>query len=152
MKKIWNWFIFLFILAGFPILAWAGYALAVDTYMFWKHGVEKKAEVIALDHTSSSRKGGTTYYYELNIEDNRLVEGFSYKLPVGEYIAVLTLPNSPDKVTLGHKNSSLFEIFSYSIGGDIMALLVISMFIFMVFYGPSALIEVLKAREKWINQ
>ncbi len=152
MKKIWNWFLYLIILVGFPVLAWAGYSLTIDTYMFWKHGIEKKAEIIALDHTSSSGKGGTTYYYQLSIEEDSLIEGFRYKLPVGKYVSVLTLPSNPEKITLGHENSSLFEIFSYSIGGDIMAVLVIGMFVFMIIYGPSTLVQLLKSRKTFIDQ
>ena len=116
MKYLWNWFLYLFILAGFPILLWAGYTLSVDTYSYWKHGIEKEADVINSDHTSRS-KSSTTNYYELEIDNQRKIVGFSYRLPIGKTITVLTLPNKPDKVTLGNSKSSLFELFSNSMGG-----------------------------------
>lgn len=152
MKKIWNWLLYLFLLAGFPLLIWAGIYLAKDTYIFWKHGIEKNAEIIALDHTSGSGRGGTTYYYEIQIDENRLIEGFSNRLPVGKSVTVLTLPGSPEKISLGKQDSSLFEIFSYSIGSQFMAVLILGTYFFMVIYGPSTLFTILRGRNKFINQ
>ncbi|QKX16503.1 ABC transporter permease [Microbulbifer sp. YPW1] len=152
MKKIWNWFLYLFLLAGFPLLIWAGLYSAKDTYIFWKYGIEKNSEIIALDHTSRSGRSGTTYYYELQIDENRLIEGFSYSLPVGKSVPVLTLPENPEKISLGKQDSSLFEIFSYSIGGQFRALLVLGTYLFMAIYGPSTLVTILRDRNKFINQ
>ncbi|ACR10689.1 hypothetical protein TERTU_1775 [Teredinibacter turnerae T7901] len=152
MKKIWNWFIYLFILAGFPLLAWAGYYLVADTYNFWKNGIEKQALVIELDRTSSSGKGGTTYYYKLEIDSLQLVEGFRVRLPIGKYVSVLTLPNDPGKVTPGTESSGLYEIYKYEMGSDLMVVLSLGMFVFMAIYGPSTFVTLLKSRDKIINQ
>jgi hypothetical protein len=56
-----EWFPLVVLLAGFPLVIWAGFGLASDTYAFWRYGIEKTARVVELDHTSSVTKGGTTF-------------------------------------------------------------------------------------------
>lgn len=151
MKKFWNGFIWLFVLAGFPLLVWAGFGLASETYAFWRYGIEKTAHVVALDHTSRTQKGGSTFYYIVEIEGRRLVKDFRVRLPEGGDVAVLSLPEDPDNVTLGNSKSSPFEIFSYSIGGNVMAALVLAMFCFLIWAGPMAFVAWIKARREIIN-
>jgi hypothetical protein len=148
MRRIWNGFIWLLLLAGFPLLAWAGISMAWETYSFWRYGVEKSAHVVALDHTSSAGKGGTTFYYAIEMDGRKSVESFRVRLPVGGDIGVLTLPDDPTRLTPGTRRSSAFEIFAYSIGGPVMAVLVITMYVFLIFAGPKALVAVIKLRRE----
>jgi hypothetical protein len=137
-------------MSGFPILAWAGLSLAHDTYAFWRYGVEKNARVVALDHTSRT-KGGTTFYYLIEVDGRRFVKDFRVRLPEGNDISVLALPEDPEQVTIGNRNTNAFEIFAYSIGGDVMAVLVLVMFCLMIWFGPRTFVALLKARRQMID-
>ncbi|WP_129778343.1 ABC transporter permease [Peristeroidobacter soli] len=150
MKKLWNGFIWLFVLSGFPLLVWAGFGLASETYAFWRYGTEKVARVVALDHTSRAPKGGTTFYYLIEIDGHRFVKDFRVRLPEGGEVAVLSLPEDPNNVVIGTSKSTAFEIFSYSIGGKVWAVLVLAMFCFMIWAGPKALVAWIKARREII--
>ena len=152
MKKSWNWLLYLIILAGFPFMLWAGVSLSIDTYMFWKYGEEKEAIVTSFDHTTSAGKGGVTYYYELQIDSDHLVKGFPNKLPVGKKINVLVLPENPKKITLGNKNSGLFEIASHLLGGSFFVVLALGMFVLLIYMGPSTLFDLLKNRDKYLGR
>ena len=152
LKKLWNGFMWLLILSGFPLLAWSGYYLASETYAFWRHGVEKSALVVALDRISTAPKGGTTFYYKIEVDGRRMLKPFRVRLPEGKNISVLVLPDDPDNVMPGTRNSSLFEIFSASIGGDLLAVLVLCMFAFMLLAGPQALVAVIKLRREIIDR
>jgi hypothetical protein len=80
--------------------------------MFWKHGIEKQAMVVALDHTSSFNKGGITFHYALRIDDHTVVKGFLTPLPVGYNIPVLVISGSPgeDDVVQGTKSDGFLNI------------------------------------------
>jgi hypothetical protein len=143
--KIWRWFMWLVVLAGFPLVAWAGVSLAADTYSFWRHGVEKRAHVISLDHTTAA-KGGSTFYYRVEVDGHSFVKGFRIKLVEGRDVSVLALPNEPDKITPGTSASGPFEIYALSIGGNGNAVLTIAMFLFMAFAGPRAMLVWIRSR------
>jgi len=151
MKKLWNGFIWLLVLSGFPLLVWAGFGVASETYAFWRYGVEKMAHVVALDHITAVQKGGTILYYVIEIDGRRFVKDFRVRLPVGRDVAVLSLPQDPNNVTVGNSKSSAFEIFSYLMGGKGVALLVLAMFCFMILAGPKALVTLIRARRQIID-
>jgi hypothetical protein len=130
---------------------WAGFNLASETYAFWRYGIEKTARVVALDHTSRALKGGTTFYYVIEIERHRFVKDFRVRLPEGRDVAVLSLPQDPDNLTIGNSKSSAFEIFSYSIGGKVWATLVLAMFCLVILAGPKTLIAWIRARRQIID-
>jgi hypothetical protein len=150
MKIIWRWFIWLLVLAGFPLLAWAVVYLSADTYSFWRHGVEKRAHVISLDHFTGG-KGGYIFYYRVEVDGRTFVKDFRMKLPEGEDVRVLALPNEPEQITLGTSSSGAFEIYAMSIGGRGIAVLTIAMFLFVAFVGPKAMLEWIKNRRKIIG-
>jgi hypothetical protein len=148
MKKLWEILLWLITLSTLFLFVGAGYYLASETYCFWKYGIEKSALVGALDHTHGSAKGGTTFFYTLQIGDERITQGFRVQLPEGEKIAILALPN---KVTPGTKNSSLFEIFSKSFGGDFIALIIIGMIASMIVGALVLLFALAKPKRKFTN-
>lgn len=139
-------------MGGFPLLIWAGYSLTTEAYDFWKYGLAKPAKVIALDHTGGSSRGGTIYYYELEIDETRIVEGFRVKLPVGKSVSVLTLPNKPDEIVLGTEESTWFDIYAYGIGGKMTGVLTLATFGFMIICGPWGFMIFLKGRRAFLDQ
>ena len=148
MKKLRNWFYYLFILASFPFMIWLAYSVSIDTYMFWKHGVQKKAEVIKLNYEGKYNFNN----YEVKIEGNHQNVEFAYDLSIGKKYNVLTLPKKPEKITLGTRSSSLFKIFSYSVGGNFMAILQIIVFGGLLLVTPTILIEMVKKRREFLEQ
>ena len=130
MKKLSSYFVIAFLSFGVLAIIWAGYSLGTTTYDFWKNGVEKQAKVISLDHSSGSAKGGNSYYYNLEIDDQIMIENFPYKLTENSSYSVLYLEGKK-KVILGHSGNNIFEIYTAQIGSKFMALLTIAMFIFM---------------------
>lgn len=132
MTKFWKVLTLIMIVFGTFLLALAGYSQAAETYAFWKHGVEKRASVIELHHTRSQPKAGITYYYTIEIDGLRMTKGFRVRLPAGRDISVLVIPVRPSEITPGNRSSSLFEIFSHSIGGHVVAALVLAMYAFML--------------------
>lgn len=149
--KLWRGFMWLFVLSGFPLLAWVGYFCVSETYGFWRHGVEKNALVVALDHTRrSARSGSATYYYEIEIDGRRTINEFHVCLPVGKSVSMLVLPTESDAVVPGTRYSNPFEIFSNLMGGDFMAVLIIGMLGFMAWTGPKALVEWIGKRKEII--
>ena len=132
-------------------MIWAGYSLATEAYDFWKHGVAKPAKVIALDHTNRTR-GGTIYYYELEIDGETIVERFRVRLPVGKTVSVLTLPDKPNEVMPGSRESTWFDLYSYSIGGKFIGVLSLAMFGFMIIWGPKALVIFIGSTRKHVGK
>ncbi|HEX5056559.1 MAG TPA: ABC transporter permease [Gammaproteobacteria bacterium] len=143
--------IWLVVLTGFPLLAWTAYHEASQTYRFWRYGIEKTMNVVALDHKIRAYKAGARYYYDVEIAGRRMIKEFGFSLPVGKNITVLAMPDEPEKITPGTRNSSLFEIFSCSNGGDLRAILVIGAYCFMVFAAPIILSALIKMRREIIN-
>jgi hypothetical protein len=150
MRKLWRWFMWLLVLSGFPLLAWAAIYLTADTYSFWRHGVEKRAHVVSLDHFITG-KGGSTFYYRVEVDGRSFVKDFRVKLPEGQDVSVLALPNEPEQIIPGTSSSGAFEIYSMSIGGRGLAVLTIAMFLYMAFAGPKAMLEWIKNRRKIIG-
>lgn len=149
MKKIWIGFRFLLLCTAFilvPIGA-AGY-LAWDTYTYWKHGVEKEARVLALDHVSGTSKGGSNYYYRIEIDGRRSMQPFRMELPVGESIPVLVLPGDPDSLTPGSRRSSPLDLFSYSMGGRSLALLTLGVLALLILASPYTLRNLIRYARK----
>ena len=145
MKKLWLGFRFLLLFTAFilvPIGA-EGYLLW-NTYTFWKHGVEKEARVIALDHQSGTSKSGTSYYYLIEIEGRRMKESFSLALPVGQSVPVLVLPGDPDSITLGSKRSSPLDLLAYTLGDRTLALLALGILTLLVLASPYTLRNLLR--------
>lgn len=138
--------IFILILSLF--VGWMFYSSVADTYQFWQYGVEKNASVVALDHISKGNRGPTTYYYELNIDNYNVIEGFRYELPVGDSITVLTLPDEKDKVSLANSDSGPFQIYSYSAGGDLMAFITLITYVTFFFVLPNLVVQVFKSKKK----
>lgn len=144
MNKLRNWFFFLLMISGFPIFYWASYSLIIDSYSFWKYGSEEKGKVIALDSISGTSKSGITYYYEIEFHGKRMVDGFRLKLPINKTLTFLVLKDGINKITLGNKNSSFYELFSYSVGGNFFATLFLGLFTFMLITGPPAFYLLIK--------
>lgn len=153
MKKLGNIFAYLIVLAGFPFIWWLIYYSASQTFMFWQHGAEKQAIVVALDHISSSTKSGFGFHYTLNIEGHTVVKGFRHKLPISSSISVLVLSDRPneDEITMGKKDSGPFEIFSNSVGGDITAILSILLFVPLAAASPFLFTALFKGRRHFIE-
>lgn len=138
----------IFILIVSLLLGWVFYSSMADAYKFWQYGVEKNVSVVALDHISKGNRGPTTYYYELSIDNYSVVEGFRYELPVGVSVTVLTLPNDKTKVSLAKPGSGPFQIYSYSVGGNVMAFINLITFVTFFFLLPYSVIQLLKSRRK----
>jgi hypothetical protein len=140
--------LFLFILSGFPLLIWATYGITTDTYAFWKHGVEKRALVVEMENMAYVYKGGTMFYYVIEFDGHRSTEIFRMRLPEGKYVPILVLPGNPEKVALGRRDSSMFDIYTYEIGGRVYAVLTLCMFAFMTICGPLTIRQFWKNRRK----
>ncbi len=153
MKKPGNLFAYLVILASFPFVWWLIYYSVSQTFMFWAHGVEKQAMVVALDHTSSSFKSGFGFHYTLNIAGRTLVKGFRHHLPISSFVSVLVLSDQPTEVevVLGTKNSSLFALFSNVVGGNITALIFLVVFAPLTVASPFFLVKIVKGRKRFIE-
>jgi hypothetical protein len=146
--KTSSWIIFT---VGYLLLTWAACYLGNSTYMLWKHGVEERVLVVSLAETSSTYRGGTTFYYNIELGGKRMEKAFPLQLPIGKYISVLTLPGSPDVVELGDKESSLFAIFSNQLGGTVIGLLVLSMFCFMIVMAPKSFRQLWEERPSFLG-
>ena len=77
---------------------------------------------------------------------------FSERLPAagGQYRALgalLVVPGKPGTVAFGNRASSPFSIFSSLVGGDLIAILVLAMFAFMIVATPSTLWLFIKGRK-----
>lgn len=130
-----------------PAIWWFLYHDFMQTYSFWKYGVEKQGTIISLDHTVS-RKGGTTYFYTLRIGDDTLVKSFGQRLPVGISTQVIVLsphPRKDEEVTIGTKRNGLFDLFYYVSGGTVSIYFVLLFGIFMPLSLPSMIKEELTA-------
>ena len=130
MKLVPALLLLIFLFVGSLVIMYAGAHVATEAYEFWKHGIEAEATVLSLDDIYHGR-GGNTYYYKLAIQDEEVVDGFSYELTVGDTVTVLVLPETPGQVALGDEESSLFEIFSSMAGGWFMAVLVVVLEVFV---------------------
>ncbi|MEM1263530.1 MAG: ABC transporter permease [Pseudomonadota bacterium] len=137
-KKIRNWFFYLLMMVGFPLLAWAGYTSISEAYQYSSHGVERSALVMSLIDKTSSTRGGTSYYYELNIEGSVVERRFRKKLTVGNTVTLLEVRDRPGEFQIGRADSSFFDIYSYNNGngGRAVGGLILSMFAFMTVVGP----------------
>jgi hypothetical protein len=146
MKNVLNGLIYAMILAGFPLLAWSGYSLATDTYALWTRGVEKHASVLSLDGGFTGR-GGSTFDYTIEMDGRKTHQEFRRRLSVGDTISLLVIPGEPGTVALGNRASSPFSIFSSLVGGDLIAVMVLAMFAFMIVATPSTLWLFIKGRK-----
>ena len=101
------------IVIAVPLFLYALYEPIADTHQFWRHGVESKAHVIALDHTYKGRRSFTTqYYYKIKIAGRTTVTRFSMQLPIGQTVTVLTLLNDRDKIVLGNEDNNWLELYA----------------------------------------
>ena len=144
-------FVWLLVLSGVPIMIWAEVSIAENTYRFWKHGVAKQALVVALDQNVFVPRGGTMFYYRIQIDGRETTAIFRLRLPEGKFVPVLVLPDNPSEIALGRKDSSLFEIFEYSIGGKVYAVLSLISAIFFTCFLPSFLWNIWSKRRKLFN-
>ena len=133
-------------LIGIPLSIWSGYYLCSDSYNFWRHGIAKSALVISMDHRDYVYRGGTTFWYKIVIDGEESTAPFRIKLPEGKYVPILVLPEDRSKLTIGSKNSSLFEIYSYAIGGEIFGALTLIVFVFVTGYSPMLLKQIWQKR------
>jgi hypothetical protein len=145
MKKFWYGAVYLLVFSGYPLILWTVYELTTETYQFWRYGIETRASILAFDHLSRETKGGTTYYYLIETNGFRQIKDFRNRLPVGRSLSVLVLKDKPDQITLGSANNNLFELFSYRMGGSIIAVLAVVALVFGTVIGPIAIWVLIKA-------
>ena len=150
-KKFKNALLRCVILAGFPLLAWAAYSFTTDAYKFWKHGIAKPAEIVALERTSSFR-GGTHYYYQLEMDGEPVVAQLRVCLRIGKTVSVLTLPDEPGNVVLGTEQSTWFELYSRSVGGELMGVVTLATFVFMLVCGPMTVVQLIREPHAILDQ
>ena len=107
------------------MLWWLIWHAASQTYMFWKHGIEKQATIVSFDSTSTLIKGGIVFHYALNIDNHIVIKGFRNQLPIGMKYSVIVLNEgrSEDDVVLGTKKDGLLNIYSAVVGGKMMAVI-----------------------------
>lgn len=130
MKKLLSYFVFAFLTFGIGAIFWSAISLGNSSYAFWKNGRETTAVVLSLDHVSGSAKGGNSYYYNLNVDGQKITQSFRFKLSEGSTYKILLLDEKREAI-LGTSEDGLFEIYSAQIGSDFMAILTLLMFIFM---------------------
>ena len=132
---------------GYLVLAWAAYDLSTRSYRYWHQGQERTALVSKLDHTSGTVRGGTTYHYEIHIEDRAFVNAFPQTLTIGERYKVLEVPGDT-VVILGSRDSNLFQVFSAQIGGYLMACAIAAFLPWILIFGPFAFVRIVKAADE----
>ena len=152
MRTIWNYLIFMITLAGFPILLWAASHLISKSYIFWKEGKEKPALVLEHVSTSAGYRKVTSFKYRIQIDGTERMSTFYIRLPVGSYVNVLTHPSHPDELIPAREKDSWFHIYSLLFGSKVMGVLTLGTFIFMAIFGPFALKELLKNRNKILKK
>lgn len=130
MKKLHSYFVFAFLTFGIGAVFWSAISLGSSSYAFWKNGRETTAVVLHLDHVSGSAKGGNSYYYNLNVEGQKIIQSFRCKLLEGSTYKVLFLDEKRE-VILGTSEVGLFEIYSAQVGSDFIAIVTLLMFVFM---------------------
>src|SRR3569833_1118249 len=144
--RVWAVLTCILVVTGIPLLAWAGYSLATTPFALWRHGVEKRAAIVRLEGAHTGR-GGSVFDYTIDIDGRQVQHGFRVRLPVGEAVSVLVLPEDPRTIEVGDKSSTLFEIFASMIGGGFMAALVLMMFAFMTVVVPMTARQVTRGRK-----
>lgn len=99
----------------------AGYA-AFNASRYLTRGIERQAYVVVLDHAEKglSRK---LYNYVIRIDGRRTSVDLLEPLKTGTSVAVLVLPENPEAVVLGTRNSRLIEIFPQVVRGNEFLLL-----------------------------
>jgi hypothetical protein len=143
---VWGVITCILVVTGIPLLAWSGYSSATTAYALWTHGIEKRASVIRLERVYAGR-GGTAFDYIIEIDGRQVQHEFRVRLPVGESVPVLVLPEDSRTIEVGDKSSTLFAIFASMIGGRSMATGVLIMFAFMSVAVPRLLWMLLRGRK-----
>lgn len=115
-------FILILLLLGSLLWIWMSVSSKKDAIEFWRQGIQTEAKVLGLDHTYDGPRGISSKYYKLSIFGEEHVVRLNYKFNDGAIIKVLVLPGPPIKVTLGDKESGLFEIYSTISDGSLWAI------------------------------
>jgi hypothetical protein len=152
MRKIWNYIIFALILAGFPLLLWAGIHLSSMSLAFWREGKEENVRVVQHVSTSAGYRQTTSFTYRIEKNGKENEYDFSVRLPVGKNITVLTHPSYPDDLIPATREDSWFHLYSLQFGSKLMGAMTLGMFLFMLICGPGTLRMLIKNRNKILNQ
>jgi hypothetical protein len=134
------------VLVGMPLIILSEYSLSLESYRLWKYGVAKRALVVSLDHADWVFRGGTTYWYRVNMDGKEITAPFRVRLPEGKFVPLLVLPEKANEPALGSRTSSFFEIYSYSMGGKVIGALSLMMSVFVVCWSPMLI------RQIWIKR
>jgi hypothetical protein len=86
---------------------------------FVQYGVEKQANILALDHIMGGKS--PRYVYSLQIDQSIMLKTFPYNwtLPIQRSFLVMPDSSGPDDIALGNRNSSPLLVVCYMEGCDI---------------------------------
>ncbi len=150
MKYVWNWFLYLLLLASFPFLAFLIGLTIYNSYQFWAYGEDTEATIMSLERTQRPAKGVTSYYYNIQIDTRKLTYSAPYQLPIGATLPALLLPHRPNKVLIGNTSGDFVNIFIIESGAPIFAILTIIAAVALVTIGPFLLMILFQTRTKFI--
>ena len=148
MKKVGKLVEYVFVLTAFPVAYWVGFVMVSDIVFFWQHGVEKQSIVKSLEQTRPGFRGATSYHYLLEMDGREFSRSFAIELPVGETVAVMVSPKDSGDFILGSKDHNIFELFSFSMGGTVAAVLVIVTYLFIIYGTPWFIRRVIRHKGK----
>jgi hypothetical protein len=112
---------------GVILLVWSAFSFASHALFLSRHGVQKSARVLNF-HSVTTGRGGSTFYYFVEIDGVPREHGFRHKLREGSVIPLLASPSDPNDFEIGRVGDSAFDVFAHQIGSRVFA------YIFLVFY------------------
>ena len=137
MMKVWKRVEYAFVITSIPIAYLAGYFMVSSIVFYWQHGIEKQAIVKSLERARhGTRSFFISYDYRFEIDGKEFSRSFAIELPVGESVTVLVSPTDSGDFILGSSDDYLFELFSLSLGGTVITIIVIVTYIFIIYATP----------------
>lgn len=131
-------------LIGYPLLLHACYSEFSKALFYAKEGIPQEARVVKLERTEFIYKGGTNYYYLLNINGELSRQSFYVRYKKGQVFPVLISPLNSNEMVIGSKKDDFIDIFRNEIGmGRWMAIASIILFIWCFVYSPKMIYEML---------
>jgi hypothetical protein len=142
-ERIAKRFCYSILIFGCTFLPLSSYHFLSRIYYFSKYGLEKQGRVIEVVKTATG-KGGIVYKTKLEIDHKLVTTSLRYNLPIGKSFSFLVMPDAPNDITLGEKASSMFDLYAYSVGGYVVAILCIGAYTVAIVYLPFVIIDLKK--------
>ena len=129
-KPTQSFVVYHFLLIGFPVLIWLFADAAIETYRYWKYGVEKSAMV--------------------ELEGSLFTKRVPYQLRTNETYSVLVIPDAPKDFVIGNNKSSLYQLFENIVGNGLIQIYYVTTYIFIFIFAPPFYVGLLIHRREYL--